>query len=246
MILEKNADYYGTPAYLDKVTYKIYEDATAMVAALDAGSVDVCAHLSVENVANLGDKYNVLEGTMNLVQALYLNNSKKPFDNEKVRQALSYAIDVDAIMELTADGHGTKVGSAMYPAFTKYFDESLSDYYGCDTEKAKSLLKEAGYGDGFTFTIKVPSNYTPHVKTAEVIVEQLAAVGVTAKIKQIDWSTWLNDVYTNRDYEATVVGFDAATLTAAAMLQRYTSNSDKNMFNYSNQEFDKVYAPGRG
>ena len=241
VILEKNADYYGTPAYLDKVTYKIYEDATAMMAALDAGSIDVCAHLSVENIANLDDNYNVLEGTMNLVQALYLNNSKKPFDDERVRQALCYAVDVDSILELTEDGHGTKVGSAMYPSFTKYFDESLSDLYGCDTEKAKSLLKEAGYGDGFTFTIKVPSNYTPHVKTAEVLVQQLAAVGVTAKIQQVDWSTWLNDVYTNRDYEATVVGFDAATLTAAAMLQRYTSDSDKNMFNYSNEEYDKVY-----
>ena len=158
-----------------------------------------------------------------------------------MRQALCYAVDVDSILELTEDGHGTKVGSAMYPSFTKYFDESLSDLYGCDTEKAKSLLKEAGYGDGFTFTIKVPSNYTPHVKTAEVLVQQLAAVGVTAKIQQVDWSTWLNDVYTNRDYEATVVGFDAATLTAAAMLQRYTSDSDKNMFNYSNEEYDKVY-----
>ena len=69
----------------------------------------------------------------------------------------------------------------------------------------------------------------------------MAALGVTAKIQQVDWSTWLNDVYTNRDYEATVVGFDAATLTAAAMLQRYTSDSDKNMFNYSNEEYDKVY-----
>ena len=109
-------------------------------------------------------------------------------------------------------------------------------------DKAKELLKEAGYENGFAFTIKVPSNYTPHVKTAEVLVEQLAAVGVTAKIQQVDWSTWLSEVYSDRNYEATVVGFDAATLTASAMLQRYTSTSDKNMFNYSNAEYDKVYA----
>lgn len=242
VVLEKNKDYYGKPAYLNKVTYKIYEDATAMVAALDAGSVDICAHLSVENVQGLSKKYAVKEGTMNLVQALYLNNKKTPFDNEKVRQALCYAIDVDSILKLTEDGHGTKVGSAMYPAFTKYFDSSLSNYYKQDTAKAKELLKEAGYAKGFSFTIKVPSNYTPHVKTAEVIVEQLAEVGIKAKIQQVDWSTWLNDVYTKRNYEATVVGFDATTLTAAAMLQRYTSNSDKNMFNYSNKEYDKVYA----
>ena len=241
-MLEKNADYYGTPAQVDKVTYQIYEDETARTAALDAGSIDICAHLSVDNIKGLSDQYNVLEGTMNLVQALYLNNKFEPFSNEKVRQALSYAVDVQSILDLTEDGHGTKVGSAMYPAFTKYFDASLSDTYTHDVEKAKELLKEAGYENGFEFTIKVPSNYTPHVKTAEVLVEQLAAAGVTAKIQQVDWSTWLSDVYSDRDYEATVVGFDAATLTASAMLQRYTSTSDKNMFNYSNAEFDKVYA----
>lgn len=242
VILEKNADYYGTPAQVDKVTYKIYEDETARMAALDAGSVDICAHLSVENIAGLNDFYNVQEGTMNLVQALYLNNKVAPFDNVKVRQAMCYAVDVDSILDLTADGHGTKVGSAMYPAFTKYFDASLSDTYTFDQEKAKALLKEAGYENGFTFTIKVPSNYTPHVKTAEVLVEQLAAVGITAKIQQVDWSTWLSEVYSDRNYEATVVGFDAATLTASAMLQRYTSDSDKNMFNYSDAEYDEVYA----
>ena len=63
---------------------------------------------------------------MNLVQALYLNNDQAPFDDVRVRQALCYAIDRDAILELTADGHGTKLGSSMYPAFTKYFDDSLT------------------------------------------------------------------------------------------------------------------------
>lgn len=70
VVLEKNADYYGTPAQVDKVTYQIYEDETARIAALDAGSIDICAHMSVDNIKNLSDQYNVLEGTMNLVQAL--------------------------------------------------------------------------------------------------------------------------------------------------------------------------------
>ena len=58
---------------------------------------------------------------MNLVQAIYLNNAVAPFDNEKVRQAMCYAVDADAMMELTADGHGTKVGSSMYPSFKQVF-----------------------------------------------------------------------------------------------------------------------------
>ncbi len=99
---------------------------------------------------------------MNLVQALYLNNNVEPFNNEQVRQALCYAIDVDEIMELTAEGHGTKVGTSIYPAFTKYYDESLNDAYPYDTEKAKAMLAEAGYPDGFSMTITVPPTTPPH------------------------------------------------------------------------------------
>ena len=177
---------------------------------------------------------------MNLVQALYLNNAEKPFDDVRVRQALCYAVDVDSILELTADGHGTKLGSSMYPAFTKYFDDSLTDYYSYDPEKAKTLLAEAGYPNGFAMTITVPSNYTPHVDVAQVLVEQLAAVGITAQLQEVEWNTWLQDVYQNRKFQSTVVGFDASTLTANAMLQRWMSDSDKNMINFSDAQYDQV------
>lgn len=179
---------------------------------------------------------------MNLVQAIYLNHDAVPFDNEKVRQALCYAVDVDAMLELTAEGHGTKVGSSMYPAFGKYFDAALADAYPHDVEKAKQLLNEAGYGDGLTFTIKVPSNYQPHVDTAVVLAEQLKAVGVTAQIQQVDWNTWVTDVYQGRNFEATISGFDASTLNASAMLARWVSGNSKNMINYSNPEYDAAFA----
>ena len=242
VVLEKNADYYGTPAQVDKVTYQIYEDETARIAALDAGSIDICAHMSVDNIKNLSDQYNVLEGTMNLVQALYLNHQVQPFDNVLVRQAMCYAVDVDAMLDLTADGHGTKVGSSMYPAFTKYFEPTLADRYPHDVDKAKELLGQAGYSDGFEFTIKVPSNYAPHVNTAVVLAEQLKAVGITAQIQQVDWNTWLTEVYGNRDFEATVVGFDASTLNASSLLARWVSDNGKNMINYSNADYDAAFA----
>jgi peptide/nickel transport system substrate-binding protein len=242
VILERNQDYYGQGASLDKVTYKIYEDNTALFTALDSGALDLVAHLSSDQVNNLTNGYTVLEGTMNLVQAIYLNNAVAPFDNELVRQALCYAVDVDAMLELTADGHGTKVGSSMYPAFGKYFDASLADAYPYDVEKAKELLAQAGYTDGFTFTIKVPSNYQPHVNTATVLVEQLKQVGVNAEIQLVDWETWLNDVYGNRDFEATVVGFDSSILAASGMLARWVSDNGKNMINYNNPEYDQTYA----
>ena len=100
---------------------------TALMMALKGGSVDLCAHLTSAQTAQLGGDLTVLEGTMNLVQALYLNNAVEPFDDVRVRQALCYAVNVDEILALTADGHGTKLGSSMYPAFAKYFDDSLTD-----------------------------------------------------------------------------------------------------------------------
>ena len=242
VILERNSQYYGEGAKLDKVTYKIYEDNNALFTALNSGALDLVAHLPVDQVNNLTNGYNVLEGTMNLVQAIYLNHNVEPFDDVRVRQAMCYAIDVDAMLALTADGHGTKVGSSMYPSFGKYFDPALADAYPYDPEKAKALLAEAGYADGFSFTIAAPSNYQQHVDASIALIEQLKAVNINAEIQLVDWSTWVNDIYINRNFEATVCGFDASVLNASAMLARWVSDNGKNMINYNNPEYDQVFA----
>jgi peptide/nickel transport system substrate-binding protein len=242
LVLEKFDDYWGTPASLDRVTFKIIENSDALLLALQSGSVDLCPHLTSTQVSQLtGSDYNILEGTMNLVQALYLNNKVAPFDNEKVRQALCYAVDKRAVMDLVSDGHGKALGSSMYPTFSKYFDGSLTDYYQQDTAKAKELLTQAGYPNGFDMTITVPSNYQPHVDTAQVLVEQLKAAGINATIKLVDWKTWLSDVYTNRNFQSTVVGVDAANMTARALLERFTTDNEGNFINYSNQDYDALF-----
>ena len=241
LVMEKFADYWGEPAYLDKVTFKIFEDANALMSALSAESVDLAIHLTIDQVNTLNaETYKTLEGTMNLVQALYLNNAAEPFNNEKVRQAMCYAVNVDEILQLTSEGHGAKLGTSIYPAFSKYFDESLVDAYPYDVEKAKQLLAEAGYENGFSMTITVPSNYTPHMNVAQVLVEQLAQVGITATIEPVEWETWLTRVYAGRDFESTVLGFDAATLSAGALLNRWMSDNENNMINYNNPEYDAI------
>jgi len=242
IVLEKFDEYWGTPAYLDKVTYKIIENADSLMMSLQSGAIDICSHLTSTQVAQLGDDFNVEEGTMNLVQAMYLNNAEKPFDDVRVRQALSYAIDKQGVIDMAFDGYGSPIGSSMYPAFGKYFVEELSNYYTHDVEKAKSLLAEAGYPDGFEMTITVPSNYQPHIDTAQVLVEQLKEVGVTAKIELVEWGTWLSDVYAGRQFQSTVVGVDASNMTARALLERFTSTAGNNFINYKNGDYDALFA----
>jgi peptide/nickel transport system substrate-binding protein len=209
---------------------------------LEGGSIDMIARVTSTQAKQLSDNFEIYEGEMNLVQALYLNNAVEPFNNEKVRQAMCYAVDPQEVMEFVSDGSGVEVGSAMYPSFAKYYDDSLKDTYSYDPDKAKELLKEAGYADGFSFKITVPSNYTQHVDTAEVIAEELKKVGINAEIEQVEWNTWLEDVYNNKNYESTVIGFEASTLNASALLYRYTTDAHGNMMNYSNADFDAAFA----
>ena len=240
-VMERFEDYWGAPAWLDKVTYKICENAAALVMNLNGGSIDLCAHLTSAQASQLNQNFQVLEGTMNLVQAIYLNNQAKPFDNQLVRQALCYAIDRQGIMDMVADGHGTAVGSSIYPAFTKYFLPELVDKYPHDVEKAKELLAQAGYPDGFDMTISVPNNYQPHMDTAEVVAEQLREAGINVTIQPVEWSTWLDTIYNGRQFQATVVGVDAANMTARAMLERFTSDYGKNFINYNNPAYDALF-----
>lgn len=240
-VMERFEDYWGAPAWLDKVTYKICENADALVMNLNGGSIDLCAHLTSAQASQLNQNFQVLEGTMNLVQAIYLNNQAKPFDNQLVRQALCYAIDRQGIMDMVADGHGTAVGSSIYPAFTKYFLPELVDKYPHDVAKAKELLAQAGYPDGFDMTISVPNNYQPHMDTAEVVAVQLREAGINVTIQPVEWSTWLDTIYNGRQFQATVVGVDAANMTARAMLERFTSDYGKNFINYNNPAYDALF-----
>ncbi len=243
IVLERFDDYWGEKANIKNVVLKIVADADTIVMNLEGGSVDLMARLNTDQANQLSkDKFDIYEGTMNLVQALYLNNSVEPFNNVKVRQALCYALNVQDVMDFVSDGKGTEVGSSMFPAFGKYFMKELNDTYNTDIEKAKTLLKEAGYADGFTFSITVASNYKQHVDTAQVLKEQFKAIGVTANINLVEWDTWLSDVYMGRNFESTVVGVDASTFSARSMLGRFVSDSGKNFMNFNSAAYDKAYS----
>lgn len=246
LVLEKNENFYNkdhTPV-IDKVEFKIMPDANAAVLALQSGDIDMIPGISSQGVLQLGDGYTVISGPQNMVQLMALNNSVKPLNDVKVRQAINYAIDKDAIIQTVAEGNGTKLGSNMSPAMKMYYQEGLEDYYKTNVDKAKELLNEAGYPNGFDLTITVPSNYQFHVDTAQVIADQLKKAGINATIKQIEWSSWLEDVYNNAKYEATIVGL-TGKLDPQEVLGRYETTYAKNFFKFSNADFDKLISEGK-
>ena len=242
LVLERFEDYWGKPAYLDRVTFRIFGSGEAMALAVQAGAVDIAAHLTMDTMRTLPPDYYYLAGPMNLVQALYLNNTAAPLDDVRVRQALSYAVDIQQIMDMLADGMGYPLGSGMHPGFARYFHEGLVEFYPHDPDRAKELLAEAGLSDGFDLTITVASNYTPHVITAEVLVEQLRAVGVRASIDLVEWAWWLSEVNNARQFEATVIGIAARDLTARSMLERWVSDNGRNFINFYSPAYDAIFA----
>ena len=246
IVMEKFDGYWGEPAHIQDVTFQVCADSASLVVDMEAGAIDMFARVTSAQAAQLSDKFNIEEGTMNLVQALYLNNDNEYFSNPLVRQALCYAVDRQAILDFVSDGKGVIIGSSMFPAFGKYYMEELADVYEQNIDKAKELLAEAGYPDGFSFTISVPSNYQQHIDTAQVIKEQLKAIHVDAQIDLIEWDSWLSDVYTDRNYDATVIGVDASSLTARALLERFTSTASNNFINYHNEDYDAAFANAIG
>ena len=243
IVLTRFEDYWGAKANIKDITLKIIADGDMIVTNLKSGAIDMFCRLTTDQVNELaGSNFDVYEGTMNLVQALYLNNSVPPFQDVRVRQALCYAVDPQGILDLGFSGKGTIIGSSMFPAFGKYYMEELASLYPTDIDKAKELLKEAGYADGFSFSITVPSNYQPHVDTAQIIVEQLKQINVEATVNLVEWDTWVSEAYIGRKFESTVVGVDASTLTARALLERFTSTNDKNFINFNNADYDAAFA----
>ena len=203
--LTKYPDYYGTPAYLDAVTFRIIEDTNAQLAALQAGDIDmVGVALSPENAIQLqGDpNIKVTEGSATTEITLALNNTRKPLDNPLVRQAITHAIDKQTIVEGAMFGYGTVIGTHASPIEPYYEDLNPYPY---DPEQARALLTQAGYPNGFSINFELPP-YPFEKRTGEVIAQQLSEVGIKVNLTNVEWTTWLDRIFTQGDYDMTIIG----------------------------------------
>ena len=203
--LTRNPNYWGTPAKLEKATFKFISDPTAAFAAVMAEDVNAfMAFPAPENLPQFDadPRFKVLVGSTEGETILSTNNKQAPFDNVKVRQALAHAIDRQAIIDGAMFGYGTPIGTHFAPHHPAYIDLTANSSY--DPEKAKALLAEAGFADGFTTTLKLPPPSYAR-RGGEIIAAQLRAVGINVEISNLEWAQWLEQVFRGKDFGLTIV-----------------------------------------
>jgi peptide/nickel transport system substrate-binding protein len=245
LTLERNPGYWGGPPALGGVTFKFIADPTAAYAALMAGDLDAFSNYPApESFPQFAAdrRFKVLVGSTESETVLALNNRHPPLDDLKVRRAIAHAIDRDAVIDGAMFGYGTPIGSHFPPHSPDYVD--LTRLYPHDPAKARALLAEAGYPHGFAVTMKLPPPSYAR-RSGEILAAQLAAIGITVRIENLEWAQWLDQVFTRHDYDMSVVAH-------AEPMDYDIYARDDYYFGYSSPEFkslmselDDTVDPGR-
>jgi len=232
----RNEAYWNpTLPYLDKVTFKFISDPSAQIAALKAGDLDVIGYIAAPESAmemQQDKRFKVFAGTTTGEVIMSTNNKAKPFDNKLVRQAMACAIDRQAVVDLVMFGFGTPIGSHWSPSTPFYVD--LTGKFPYNPEKAKALLAEAGYPNGFEATIKLPAIYSYSKRAGEVIADMLSQVGIKLKIEIVEWGQWIERIFKKKEFQLTMIGHvEAWDIGIYANPDYY--------FQYDSQEFRDAY-----
>ncbi len=197
--------YWGDAPALETATFRFISDPTAAFAAVMAEDVDAFVGFPApENLPQFeaDPRFQVLTGNTEGETILAMNNGMAPFDNPLVRQAVTLAIDRQAIIDGAMFGLGTPIGTHFAPHNPDYLD--LLDNSPYDPDRARELLAEAGMPDGFTTTLKLPPPSYAR-RGGEIIASQLREIGIETEISNVEWAQWLEEVFGNKDYGLTIV-----------------------------------------
>lgn len=253
IVVERFDDYFGTPAKLQTVVYTIIPEAASRVIALETGEVDVIDKPTDEDLARLEadtENFTVLRKPT-ISQRLFRFGCNDPIiSNTKVRQAIVYAIDRQAIIDALFTGSGYPSTAPLAPVTFGYSDLGEIEQ---DLELAKSLLAEAGYPDGFDTKIVTTERYQNGIELAEIISQQLAEIGINAKIEVWEWSalsaSWNGITADEFDQPIFIMGAGPSMRDADGGLRGlYTTSetglNDRNYGFYSNAEVDALIEQG--
>ncbi len=200
-----NRNYWGEPAASDSVTLRYYADATASTNALQAGDVDAVYDMQspeLTTVLERDDDLVIETGATSGKVLLSMNNRVAPFDDPRVRQAVMYAVDRQAVIDTAWGGFGEDSGGAPAPPTDPWY--TASSRYPHDPRAARELLREAGQ-ENLRITFKVPTRpYAQQV--SEIVISQLREVGIHAAIESVEFpALWLNEVFARHDYQMSVI-----------------------------------------
>ena len=186
VVLEAFEDYWGGAPAVMRVIFRTIPEALNRTIGLETGEVDLAYDLGITDLESLADNASVTTLTSPSTTVWYvgMNVQKAPFDNEKVRQAVAYALDPQGYIDLVFSGEATPANYTMLPPSVDGYVSDCSDY-SCNVEKAKELLAEAGYPDGFSTTLWCSDTQVMR-DSAVVIQEQLRQVGINAEVKTLE------------------------------------------------------------
>jgi len=237
VVLVKNGDYHvkGLPK-LDRVTFRFVTDPNAVLAALKAGDVDASLFgLGPEHVQDLQKdaRFQVITGDTTNDVILAMNNSRKPYGDARVRRAMTYGVNKADVLKGAMFGMGKILGTNVDPLNPYYIDLSKAMPY--DPARAKKLLAEAGYPNGFDTVLKVSPQYDYTVRSGQVVTDSLKKIGVNVKIEQIEWGQWIARVFREADYDLTIIGH-----AEAWDIKNYANA--KYYFRYDSPRFQELFA----
>ncbi|KGK86730.1 ABC transporter substrate-binding protein [Clostridium sp. HMP27] len=245
--LERFNDFYGEKPKFSKMTIRVIPEPTNRAIELESGGVDIAYEISSNDIKRIeeNEKLQITRVIDNSTQYLGFNNQKKPFNDIKVRQAISYALNTKSIVESAWRGVG-KVAVGPIGPNVRYSDKSLQAHE-YNVEKAKELLKEAGYEKGFKTSIWT-NEKKERVDMATIMQSQLKEVGIEAEIKILEWGAYL-DGLSKGEHDMFIIGWTCQTpdpdLAVYAPLHSSKAGTGGNYSFFKNAKVDELIMKGR-
>jgi len=243
LILERNDDYFGEKGKWDEVVFRAIPEDSTRVSELLTGGVDVAVNIPPTDLDRIKDNNStyVLQGpTQRVMQLTMRMTDGTPTANPKVREAIEMAIDKQAIVDNILAGGGTITRTRVTPG-NFGADPSLFGTSIYDPERAKQLLKEAGYGNGLEITMSSPSGrYLKDKETAELIQAFLGEVGIKVNLELMEWSKF-NEMYRSKKMkEMFMIAYANSMFDGSLAFDRAHSEIAKGETDYNNPEVDKL------
>ncbi len=242
--LVANHDYWGGVPNIESLVFRLIPDPAARVAAFRSGEADIITDFAPDLVSSIANdpriKADVTTGTRSI--NIMLDTGTGPLRDKLVRQALNYAVDKDAIVKNILGGFGT-VESTLVPAAYLGFSPLLRPY-AYDPAKARALLAQAGYPNGFDIVFQSPrGRYLADAQVSQAVVGYLKAVGVNADLKYYEWGNFVNMYFKHQLGPIFLIGSGSAALDAADALENVSCDVWDSW--YCNQGIQAIYVKAK-